>query len=184
MRITRNGQRGYNLVEVLIAMAILGSVILSIVALFYLGRRNVYSGKQMTYANSVGVQVLEDLSGLDMSALYAAFGITSASTLSATATVNGITYTNCITRSTANLAQDVDPPGFLARWNNAIGNGNRLQSPQVTLILIPTIPSALWTATTPIHPAPAIMRIRAVISWKEGQRSRAITLDTIKTQRN
>ncbi len=182
MRRMIKGPRGYNLVEVLIAMAILGSVLLSIVSLFYLGRRNVYSGKQLTYVNSVGVQVLEDLSNLDMTALYAAFGITSSSSLGSSASINGVVYPNCITRNLAST--DVTPPGFLTRWKTTLGTGNRLQDPTLTLILTPTLPSSLWTATTPAKPAPSIMRIRIVIGWKEGSRQRYVTLDTVKTQRS
>ena len=190
MRRTARDQRGYNIVEVMIAMAILGSVMLSIIALFYLGRRNVYSGKQLTYANAVGVQVMEDLSALDMLSLYAAFDITTANaatTLNATKTVNGITYAKCVYRSTAaaNLASDVTPPGFLTRWNTTLGNGNRLQDPLLEIIMVPTLPAnQLFTTTTPARPSPSIMKIRVVISWKEGQRTRSITLDTIKTQRS
>src|SRR5258707_2379926 len=58
----KSRQRGYSLVEVLIAMAITSVVLLTVVTLFYMGRRNVYSGKQMTYAVSVGTRVTEDLS--------------------------------------------------------------------------------------------------------------------------
>ena len=55
-------QRGYSLIEVLIALAITSVVLLTVVTLFYMGRRNVYSGKQMTYAVSVGTRALEDVS--------------------------------------------------------------------------------------------------------------------------
>src|SRR5207237_889522 len=57
-------QSGYSLVEVLIALAITSVVLLTVVTLFYMGRRNVYSGKQMTYAVSVGTRMMEDLSSM------------------------------------------------------------------------------------------------------------------------
>jgi len=58
---SKRNQSGYSLIEVLIAIAITSVVLLTVVTLFYMGRRNVYSGKQMTYAVSVGTRVLEDL---------------------------------------------------------------------------------------------------------------------------
>src|SRR5437016_14135078 len=67
--------RGYSLVEVLIAIAITGVVMLTIVTLCYMGRRNVYSGKQMTYAVSVGTRVMEDLSTMTNTDVLTAFGI-------------------------------------------------------------------------------------------------------------
>src|SRR3954453_7745695 len=95
-------EHGYNLVEVLVAMAILGSVMLSIVALFYLGRRNVYSGKQLTFANSIGVQALEDLSSLNEDQLFAAFVITS-STTRGNVDLNGVRYPNSVLRTTSSI---------------------------------------------------------------------------------
>src|SRR5436190_12566580 len=71
---------GYSLVEVLIAMAITSIVLLTVVTLFYMGRRNVYSGKQMTYAVSVGTRVMEDLSTMTTDDLLSNFGITDATT--------------------------------------------------------------------------------------------------------
>ncbi len=186
MRVFKSGQKGYNLVEVLVAMAILGAVLVSVVALFYVGRRNIYSGKQLTFANSVGVQVLEDLSGLTTTALYAAFNIGSTTTLGSVGPINGITYPSSILRSSASIssATEQNPPGFLTRWNTTLTTGNRLQSPVLQVILTPTLPVAVMTATTPPAPAPSILRIRVVISWQEGQRTRYVTYDTIKTQRN
>jgi prepilin-type N-terminal cleavage/methylation domain-containing protein len=185
MRLFSGRQRGYNLVEVLIAMAILGSVLLSIVGLFYMGRRNVYSGKQLTFANAIGTQVMEDLSSLNMQSLYAAFNITSSTTLGPV-TVNGITYPNSILRTTNTISGTTQqsPPGFLTRWRDSMQNPNRLQDPSVNIILSPTLPTAVMTSTTPPLPAPAIMRIRVVIIWKEGQKTRSATFDTVKTQRS
>ena len=55
-------ERGFNLVEVLIAMALLGTVLMTILTLFYMGRRNVYSGKQTSVAVSIASHAMEDLS--------------------------------------------------------------------------------------------------------------------------
>jgi prepilin-type N-terminal cleavage/methylation domain-containing protein len=81
--------RGYSLVEVLIALAITSIVLLTVVTLFYMGRRNVYSGKQMTYAVSVGTRILEDLSSMAMTDLETNFNITDNLTPS-TVGINGL----------------------------------------------------------------------------------------------
>jgi len=182
-------QKGYNLVEVLVAMAVLGAVLLSVIGLFYMGRRNVYSGKQLTFANSVGTQVMEDFSSLNMTSLYDAFVITSTTSLSSV-TVNGITYPNSLLRTTTTVSSSTEknPPGFLTRWKDAVNSPNRLQDPSVNIIMTPTTngvtTSTLMTSTTPAVPKPAIMRIRVVILWKEGQKTRSLTFDTVKTQRS
>src|SRR4029077_9906082 len=82
-------QRGYSLVEVLIAMAITSVVLLTVVTLFYMGRRNVYSGKQMTVAAASGTQIMEDLSTMTAQDLENNFNLTDAATLGTT-TLQGV----------------------------------------------------------------------------------------------
>src|SRR5436189_6283317 len=109
--------RGYSLVEVLIAVAITGTVLLTVVTLFYMGRRNVYSGKQMTYAVSVGTRMLEDLSALTASDVLSNFNVTDTTPTNGTVTVNGIagtgsgsfTFTNSIGRDTSVCDASVNP---------------------------------------------------------------------------
>ena len=83
---TRRRSAGYNLVEVLIATAIMGVVSLSIFTLFFMGRSNVYSGKQMTQAVAIGTRVMEDISAYNQQNLYAtAFAIAAAGAIDTTA---------------------------------------------------------------------------------------------------
>src|SRR4029077_8963269 len=83
-------QRGYSLVEVLIAMAITSVVLLTVVTLFYMGRRNVYSGKQMTVAAASGTQILEHLSTMTAGDIVTNFNLTDATTLT-TVTLSNVT---------------------------------------------------------------------------------------------
>src|SRR5437667_7041411 len=99
---------GYSLVEVLIAIAITGVVLLTVVTLFYMGRRNVYSGKQLTYAVSVGTRILEDLSAMSATDVLSNFNVDD-STGKGTVTIQGIAgagagfidYPNSVGRDTA-----------------------------------------------------------------------------------
>jgi prepilin-type N-terminal cleavage/methylation domain-containing protein len=175
-------ERGYNLVEVLVAMAILGSVLLSIVALFYFGRTNVYSGKQLTLANSIGTQIMEDLSSLSMLSLYAAFNIGSGTSL-VNVTVNNVTYASSFQRDTLNdtSTNQSTPPAYLTKWKTLLGTGNsKMKDAKATLIFTPDKPAAVMTGTTPDHPACGVMRIRVVISWSEAIRTRSVVFDTVK----
>jgi Tfp pilus assembly protein PilV len=183
---------GYSLIEVLIAMGFLSSVLLSIVGLFYMGRKNVFSGKQMTQAVSLGTRVSEDLTDLDYGQLYAAFGITDATPLGAVDVdpANDLlddTYTGAILRTTTNFTGAEDPAGFLQRWKDEIQNNNRLQDGYVGLVFSPRQP---WdTAVTPPESAAltagnaTVMRIRAIVRWQEGSRRRQVILDTLKNRR-
>src|SRR5438067_537133 len=85
----RRNHAGYSLVEVLIAIAITGVMLLTIVTLFYMGKRNVYAGKQMTLVNSVGTRVLEDLSVMTSEDILTAFKVDDNTSLSGV-TLNGV----------------------------------------------------------------------------------------------
>lgn len=174
----RRLERGYNLVEVLIAMALLGTVLMSILTLFVFGRRNVYSGKQMTKASSVTNQVIEDLQPLSASSLYTNFKITT-STSTTSPTIAGVAYTNVIVRSTADTSGDyADGPKYLARWK-ALIPASQLTDGKVTLVIIPDDKK---TSTDPT--SAAIVRLRVITEWDEGRRSRNVTADLAKFNRS
>ncbi|HEX7807698.1 MAG TPA: prepilin-type N-terminal cleavage/methylation domain-containing protein, partial [Thermoanaerobaculia bacterium] len=96
----RKSERGYNLIEVMIAMALLGTVLISIMTLFVMGRKNVYSGKEMTAAVSMNTRVSEDLSGMTVDEVYAAFGIDPTSTAALTGSAYNVTVDTAGRKST------------------------------------------------------------------------------------
>jgi hypothetical protein len=185
-RATR-GSAGYNLVEVLIAMGILGSVLVSVFTLFVMGRYNVYSGRQMTQALAIGNHVLEDLAPLNKKMIYSgAFNIADTDT-GATVTFAdpSVTYANAKIRST-DATVVASPPGdistetgggplFLTNWTTQLAN--KLNQGSVTVIMIPmndptNDPEQFATAQT--------MQVRVVVRWMERTRHRQIVLDTVK----
>jgi prepilin-type N-terminal cleavage/methylation domain-containing protein len=177
-RTMRRQERGYNLVEVLIAMAILGTVLLSIATLFVFGRRNVYSGKQLTRATSVGTHVSEDLQPLSMSQVIEYFTISATEPLSSN-TVAGRAYPNSFTRSTADLAKDkATGPMYLTRWKTLLPQ-SRVQDGKVTLVFTPR---NMGTANNPT--TAAIMQIRVITQWDEAARERNVAVDVVKFNRN
>lgn len=185
----RTSERGYNLVEVLIAMTLTGIVMVSIMTLFFMGRKNVYSGKQMTNAVAVGTRVMEDLASLSKSDIYnGLFAITDTSTGYGTVLKLGhpqVTYTNCRIRSTdstvgsptatdvSTMSTGTNPPDMLTKWKAQLGTN--LANGSVTLILVPTndptnSPAQFKTAQ--------VLQVRVLIQWDEEQRSRELILDT------
>src|SRR5882757_10282898 len=125
-------QRGYSLVEVLIAMAITSVVLLTVVTLFYMGRKNVYSGKQMTVAAASGTQILEDLSTMTAQDLGTNFNIDDNTTLGTVTLQNvvgapsgQVTFANSVGRDTSTacslltttpytISCSNDPNGYMA----------------------------------------------------------------------
>ena len=182
----RNG--GYSLVEVLIAIAITATVLLTVITLFYMGRRNVYSGKQMTYSVSVATRVLEDISVLTSSDFLTAFNITDSTTLGSV-TLQGVTYADSATRDTTSCTANGTPPpaftctndpsAYLSAWRSMIDE-KKLARAQVGLIITPTSPA---DATKPWTTA-RFLKVRAYTQWDEGQARRRISfVDTTLVNR-
>ena len=187
----RHSQRGYNLMEVMIAIALLGVVLISIMALFVAGRKNVYSGKQMTNAVAIGTRILEDLAPLNKQDIYnGLFAIPAGSAGYGSTLKLGtppVTYTNCRIRSTdATVGQptatDVstqstgtNPPDVLTKWKTQMGTN--LTNGSVTLIMVPSNAPASAPSPTQFGTA-TVLQIRVLIQWDEGQRRRELILDT------
>jgi prepilin-type N-terminal cleavage/methylation domain-containing protein len=184
--IVHSGERGYNLVEMLIAIAIFGVVLISIFTLFVLGTRNVYSGKQMTRAIAVGTLVTEDLSSLTQKDVLAAFGVTSTTTLGAvdvdtTRALPNDNYTGSILRKSNAITTGQDPRGLLARWQSEISTDNILSNGYVAIVLTPRNPWPLAATLTPGNAT--TMRVRVLVRWNEGGRARQVVMDTAKYNR-
>ena len=204
-------RRGYSLVEVLIAIAITSIVLLTVVTLFYMGRRNVYSGKQMTYAVSVGTRMLEDLSAMSASDLLSNFNINDQSPTNGTVNVQGIaalgsgtlTFTNSMGRDTSsctvNPAYPATPPvpaflcsndtgKYLSGWRELIDQ-SKLTNGMVGVVITPRdVPvTAPPSCTNPPCPwtSARFLKIRAYVSWDEAKNRRRIAFfDTTKVNRD
>ncbi len=176
----RHGEKGYNLIEVLVATALLGVVILSIVTLFFIGKRNVYSGKQMTAANSVATRVLEDLALMSATDVLTNFNITDNTNLGSN-TVAGATFTGSVLRDTRGTVDTTtDPSGYLARWKALVDNtGTFARRGRVVLVVIPATPV---DNNRPVTTA-QVVRVRGFVEWSEGVRSRSVSFDASKLQR-
>lgn len=187
----RKTQNGYSLVEVLIALAITSIVLLTVVTLFYMGKRNVYSGKQQTYAVTVGTRILEDLSTLTASDLLTDFTITDSTALSTVGPIQGTSYASSFTRDTSTCTPNGTPPPaytctgdatglwFLSAWKSLI-DPTKLENAKVGLIFTPTNPA---DGTKPWSTA-RFIKIRAYIQWDEAQRRRIAYFDTTKVNRD
>lgn len=178
-RTMKRQSAGYSLVEVLIAIAITGVVLLTVVTLFYMGRRNVYSGKQMTYAVSVGTRVMEDLSTMTATDIDTAFGIDDTTATTGSVTLNGVDYPNSVGRDTTMTGTN-DAGGYLAKWNSIIDQ-SKLTNGTVGLVITPHNPADAakpWTTAR-------FTRIRAYVQWDEAKNRRRIAFfDTTKVTRD
>lgn len=192
----RNGQSGYNLIELLVAIAILGVILLTVLSLFVFGRRNVYSGKQMTTAIAIGTRALEDMAPLTRADIYGGvFDIADTAVGTTIKFGNPLkTYDNAALRSTNASAvvgyadtqkQRSTGPMFLDNWSKQfqedLAGGStrpRLQDGAITVLMMPrsgsTTPAQFGNA--------AVMQLRVIVSWSENNRRREVVLDSVKAQ--
>lgn len=167
-------QSGYSLIEVLVAVAVTGFVLLTVVTLFYMGRRNVYSGKQQTLTVSVATRMLEDLSLMANTDLMSAFNITNSTTLG-NVTVGSTTYTNSYMLDTTSAGGASDPGGYLTAWKSLL-DPTKITNPKAGLIFTPRLPTNAnqpWTSAQ-------VIKVRAWVQWDEGKRTRYSFYDTSK----
>lgn len=198
----RRQANGYSLIEVLIAIAITSVVLLTVITLFYMGRRNVYSGKQQTIAVAAGTQVLEDLSTMTAQDLGTNFNITDAS-IFGTITLQGVVnsgvngqldFTNSIARDSSNctIASSTpyaitctnDPNGYMAKWlrllSPAENRSEVLTNPVVGVVMTPRSPVNVAAEFSTAR----FIRARVYISWEEGSNFRRYAFfDTTKVNR-
>ena len=197
----KSNQAGYNLVEVMVAMGLLATVLVSIVALFVMGRRNVYSGKEMTAAVSMATRVSEDLSGMTVDEIYNAFGIDGTSTGALTGTAFAVTvdtaspknalpsntYAGSLIRRTTDVLDTTptgnDAGGFLTRWKSEMDTNLRFAQGAVNVVITPKNPPVTSPATALSLNSATIVRIRVLVRWQEEVRARQLIIDTVKTKR-
>ena len=194
-------QHGYSLVEVLIAMAITSVVLLTVVTLFYMGRRNVYSGKQMTVAAATGTQILEDLSTMTAGDLVTNFNLTDdpvpgTVTLSNVVGVPGgqISFDNSIGRDSSactvlattpyTITCTNDPNGYMAKWLRTLipqaDRSSMMSNPLIGFVFTPRAPTDVAKKVTTAQ----FIRARIYVSWQEGAtRRRYAFFDTTKVNR-
>lgn len=187
----RKFERGYNLIEVIVAMGLMSTLLLAIITLFFFGRGNVYSGKMMTQGVAIGTDALEDLSGQTVQGIYTAFQINATTPLE-DYTIDGVTYEDAIIRSTdativpsppAQISAENVPTGgtgLLTAWRNNITTTRKMARGSVTVIMRPRQPTTVMNGAAP---APRVLQVRVIVRWVESTRQRHVEFDTVRYRR-
>lgn len=186
----KNAQRGFNIVEVLVAMAITGVVIISVATLFVMGRRNVYAGKQVTTAVAVATRITEDLSHMTHAEVYDKFGLAKTGTyagasLTASTTVEGATYKDCVLRTNADAGDaDKDKANLIGQWLTQMQPS--FVNPTITMVFMPRLDTVAPATDTGTVAQSTLLQIRIVLTWDDSvstKRHRSLIIDAVKTQR-
>lgn len=146
-------EKGFNLVEVIIAIALLAGVLLSIAGLFTYGGRFVKSGKEMTEALSIAQDIHEELEKLSYRQLYTEFGCSGTGTSCTADTINN---------------------SYAQQWQPEIDE--KLNEGKATIVLEPVGGST----SPPTFSSGRGIRMSVTVEWKENTRQREVKLASMR----
>ena len=148
----QDGEQGFSLVEVVIAIGVLAGVLISIASMFILGGRQVKAGKTTTEAVALCNDIMESFAKQSFTALYTNMGAASTdSTKTAASNVVTSPLAPWQTQITQKLAN-----GVATATVTAIGPGT------------PTFGSAVG------------IQLTVTLSWNELARPESMTISTIR----
>jgi prepilin-type N-terminal cleavage/methylation domain-containing protein len=151
------GERGLNMIEVIVALALLATVMLGISTLFVRGGKSVKSGKELTEATSIGTDIMEELEEMSYAQVYGAFGGSSSDT---------------------GLTVDTMSNAYASRWQPGIDE--RLSTPNYQARATITLTPLGGPSSPPTFDSGRAIRILVVVEWEEGQRHRAAQFVTAR----
>ncbi len=152
MKVLSNN-KGLNLIEVIIALALLAGVLISIAGLFTYGARFMKSGKEMTEALSIAHDILEELDRLSYRQLYSIFGCAGSDT-------------SCVA--------DTETNSYAQKWQAEIEE--KLGEGMATVTLEPVGGSA----SPPTFSSSRGIRIKVLVEWTENMRQRDLEMATMR----
>ena len=144
---TRHGETGFSLVEVIIALGLMVGVLASVAGLFVLGAGQVKSGRTATEALSVAQTILEEMQSWGFAQMYSNYGLDGTST---------------------SYVVDTRTNSYASKWQPTLDQ--RFLNGYATIEIIALDPGATNLAGS--HQR----RILITIFWDEGQRHRSVVL--------
>jgi type II secretory pathway pseudopilin PulG len=148
-------QAGFSMVEVLLALGLMGAVLVSITSLFIIGGKRVAQGRERTEAMSVATHIMESLDTMSYRGLYTNFSA---------ASNPGAAAGPLIIDSRSN------PVALTLGWQNLM---NAKLNDARAVVTIQRV------GGTDFRTARAI-RTRTTIFWDDLNRTRNVTLETVR----
>jgi len=154
----RHTEAGMTLVEVILALGLMASVLISVASLFVLGGQRVKGSRNMTQGMAIASNVMEDLYGLGINIMPTTFPDCCPGGCAA---ATGCTVTS-------------DSDAFLqSRWLPAIEK--KLGQGRLEITLVPVGGSV----TPPTFSSCEGLRLSAEVMWNEGASQRSVYEETV-----
>jgi type II secretory pathway pseudopilin PulG len=170
------GERGYSLIEVLAASALLLGVLLAIMGMFVYGGKSVNAGKMMTKATSIADDVLEEFRDLSFAQHYLVIEDGGNINVDKSYTWNSKT-------NTPNYPDDSGYQAILASWKNQVETQLPKGSGEVT-VTVRGLRDLGTSTTDPVEETFAnarILQVVVTVRWKEAKRVRSVVFETFKS---
>ena len=145
-----DGEPGFSLIEVVVAIGVLAGVLLSICSMFIMGGRQLKTGKTMTEATTIAHDIMETFDKLSFASMYTTFGAAATDT---TKSVSSTGASNPITPWQTEISRKLEGGSATARLDQVGGTnfGNALG-----------------------------IKMTVTVSWNELGRAQSVTLSTIR----
>lgn len=150
----RKNERGLSLVEVVLALGLMGAVLISVAGLFVLSQKQVVSGKTASEALAVGRHILEEMNGWSFRQTYQVYGFDGTAT----------TYT-----------VDSRTNAYAGKWQTLLDDS--LERDSFATIRIDTLGPGTTTPTLAVTKA---MKVTVTVNWSEGDRDRNVQVATVR----
>jgi len=161
MKDPKNAEAGFNLIEVIVALALLAAVLLTISGLFIQGSQSVNTGRDLTEATSLATDILEQMDKWGFTQLYTNF--CRANTLSSFTFLSS--DVSCATFNGIPLA------GGASGWQTKISQ--RLPNAKAT-ISVAALPAGNTFA------AAKGIRVQVTVDWVLKLKPRSVSLETVR----
>ncbi|HEX6851642.1 MAG TPA: prepilin-type N-terminal cleavage/methylation domain-containing protein [Candidatus Polarisedimenticolaceae bacterium] len=151
-------ERGFSLVELILALGLLAGVMLAIAGMFSIGGKQVKSGRTSSEALAVGRQILEEMNGWAYRQTYENFGLDGAAA----------SYSVDTRANTSTFAQ---------KWHATLQS--KLGASAYATI---ALSSVVGTGTAPVMNSAVAKnyRVTVTVHWNEITRPRTVTVATVR----
>lgn len=154
----RRDERGFSLVELVLALGLMAGVLISIAGLFSLGGRQIKSGRASSAALASGKLIVEEMNGWAFRQTYELLGFDG-------------------TQNTYTLDTRTNTNEFAVKWGDSV---RRALGPSAYVTVV--VSSLAKTGTPPALNDNATRSIRVVVNvrWNELARPRSATVATVR----